>query len=172
VIPLEDLLARRDSAERAAHKILEGHEAAASRVVFLQDSFRNVHGLPVDVAAYYEEALRALGIGCYRAAMVLAWAGFIHPLTAAMVQRHGPLLTSHYPKWKTGSVAALLDSAPEAQILEAGKKVGLFSNQKLNLYRGWLTSRNQCAHPTLYLPSRNVALGFVDGIVSEVVLYI
>ena len=168
---LEEIVSRRNEARRAAHEILEAHEAAASRVVALQQSFQKLSGLPVDVAEYYREALRSLQVGCYRAAIVMSWAGFIHMVAEHLVTHHQPALIAQYPKWNTGSTIDFLECAPEAQVLEAGKKIGAFNNQKLNIYRGWLSTRNQSAHPTLYQPSRNVALGFVDAVVSEVVFY-
>jgi hypothetical protein len=171
-VRLEELVARRDRARDAAHTILEIHEAAASRVVALTHSFKNLGGLPVDVAEYYRESLNALQVGCYRAAIVMSWAGFIHTVTEHMVSHHQAALITHYPKWDTGTTEELLESTPEAQILEAGKKITVFNNQTLNIYKGWLSTRNQSAHPTLYQPSRNVALGFVDAVIREVAKYI
>lgn len=169
---LEDLVSRRDRARDAAHTILEIHEASASRVVALNQSFKSLAGLPVDVAEYYRESLQALQVGCYRAAIVMSWAGFIHMVAEKMVSAHQPALISHYPKWSTGSTESLLEGTPEAQVLEAAKKLGLYNSQTLNIYKGWLSTRNQSAHPTLYQPSRNVALGFVDAVVREVTKYI
>lgn len=169
---LEELIARRDRARDAAHTILEIHEASQSRVVALKKSFTGLSGLPVDVAEYYREALKALSVGCYRGAIVMSWAGFIYVIGSHLVVNFPAALASNYPKWNTGSTAELLESVPEAQVLEAGKAVGAYNNQKLNIYKGWLSTRNQAAHPTLYSPSRNVALGFVDAVVAEVPAYI
>jgi hypothetical protein len=169
---LEDLVARRNRARDAAHTILEIHEASASRVVALTNSFRSLGGLPVDVAEYYREALQSLSVGCYRGAIVMSWAGFAYVIAEHLVLNHGPALVANYPKWNTGSAADLLESAPEAQVLEAGKKVGMYNNQVLNIYKGWLSTRNQAAHPTLYQPSRNVAIGFVDAVVAEVTKFV
>lgn len=169
---LEELIRRRDQAARAAHRILEGHESAASRVVVLSQTFAKLSGLAVDVEQYYRESLKSLEVGCYRAAVVLAWSGFVHSLADSLVNKHGSALSTAYPKWPTASTANLLEAVPEAQVLEAGKKVGMFSQQKLNIYKGWLSTRNQCAHPTLFAPSRNITLGFVDAVIVEVAVYL
>lgn len=169
---LERLLKRRSNARTAAHTILEDHEASASRVIEFSESFKRLRQLPVDVADYYREALRSLQTGCYRAAIVLAWSGFIYCITEKMVTGYHKELKSNYGKWKVGSADALLSDVPDAQILEAAKKVGLIDHQTLNIYKGWLSTRNQCAHPTLFEPGRNVALGITDGIISEVDVYL
>lgn len=169
---LRELLRRRDEAEQAAHELLERHEAASSRVLFLKQSFGKLSGLPVDVAGYYQEALEALQVGCYRASIVLSWAGFVYVVAETLVSTYAGPLASNYPKWNTGTTSNLLESAPEYQILEAAKKLGAINNQQLNIYKGWLSTRNQSAHPTLHKPSRNVALGYVDAVIAEVQKYL
>lgn len=169
---LANLVLRQHRTQRAIHEILQSHEAAESRVVYLRDSFTRLEDLPVDVAQYYREALQALQVGCYRAAVVLSWAGFVYTLVEYMVTNHAAPLASHYPKWKTGTVTTLLETTPEAQLLDAARTINIINKQKLNIYKGWLSVRNQCAHPTLYVPSRNVALGYVDAVASELVDYL
>lgn len=167
-----DLVGRRAQALAAARDILGDHEAAPSRVVQLTESLNKLSGLPVDVAEYYREALRALQVECYRAAMVFAWAGFSHALSSKLVQGYQRELTKFYPKWKFGSTEELFGSTGEFQILEAAKKCGLIKSQQMHIYKGWLSTRNQCAHPTLFKPSRNASLGYVDSVISEVSLFI
>lgn len=168
---LKDLVRRRNDAQTAAHAVLEGHEAAESRVVVLSQSFDKLSGLPVDIAEYYREALNALQVGCYRAAIVMSWAGFVYTLAETMVNDHQSNLSSEYSKWPTGSTEALLEDVVDEQIVEAAKKIGLIDHQTKNIYKGWLSTRNQCAHPTLYQPGRNVALGYIDAIISELPQY-
>lgn len=102
----------------------------------------------------------------------MAWAGFIYMVAEHLIVHYQAVLTSHYPKWKTGSTTDFLEDVKEFQILESGRTVGLYTNQRLNIYKGWLSQRNQAAHPTLYQPSRNVALGFLDAVVSEIKRYV
>lgn len=169
---LEDFVGRAVRAQKAARNILGEHEAAPSRVVELRESLDKLTKLPVDVAEYYRESLLSLQIGCFRAAIVLSWAGFIHSIGAKLVQGYQAELTLHYPRWKFATTEELFESTTEFQILEAAKKCGLIKNQKLQIYKGWLSLRNQCAHPTLFKPTRNVSLGFVDSVVGEVIKFI
>ena len=102
----------------------------------------------------------------------MSWAGLLYMIAEKLVNSYRKELASNYPKWKITSTRDLLEDVPEDQVLQAAKKVGLISNQKLNIYRGWLATRTQCAHPTLFQPSRNVALGFVDAVVAEISAFI
>lgn len=165
---MQDLLGRRAAAVRAANDILGVHEGSPARIVELKESFSKLSALPVDIAEYYREGLKALQIECYRAAVVLAWAGFVHVLAAKLVQGYQTELKRYYGSWNTDTTSELLESTSELQVLEAAKKCGLIPNQQLNIYKGWLSTRNQCAHPTLFQPSRNVTLGYVDGVIAEV----
>lgn len=169
---VEELIARRDRARDAAHTILEIHESSHSRVVALKKSFTGLSGLPVDVAEYYREALKALSVGCYRGAIVMSWAGFMFMVASHLIGNYPVALALQYPTWNTRTTHELLELVPEAQVLDAGKVIGAYKSQKLNIYKGWLSTRNQAAHPTLYSPSRNVALGFVDAVIAEVTQYV
>jgi hypothetical protein len=120
---LEDLILRRNAALRVAHSILEEHEAAESRVLTLRGSFESLTGLPVDVAEYYRESLSALQVGCYRAGIVMAWAGFIHMVAEAMVGQHQASLIANYPKWKTGTLSDLFASAPRLRSWKPGRRL-------------------------------------------------
>lgn len=168
---LEGLLRRRNEALKASYAVLEQHEASEARVIELSETFKRLSGLHVDVAEYYEESLKSLQVGCYRASIVFAWAGFIYMLTEKMVTGYQAELKAQYSAWNTSTVQDLFNSAPEYQILDAAKKVKLIDHQKMTIYKGWLTTRNQYAHPTLHKPRRNVAIGIVDALISEVNIY-
>jgi hypothetical protein len=168
----EELISRVSMARAAAGSILVVHESSPARVTELRESLDRLSGLPVDVAEYYKESLKALQVECYRAAIVFAWAGFIYSIGHKLVQGYQAELAVNYPNWKYCSTEELFDSTGEFQVLEAAKKCGLIKNQKLLIYKGWLSLRNQCAHPTLFQPGRNASLGFVDSVVSEVAAFI
>jgi hypothetical protein len=38
--------------------------------------------------------------------------------------------------------------------------------------QGQLSTRNQCAHPTLYKPSLNSAIGYVDEMIRQTIEYL
>lgn len=104
--------------------------------------------------------------------MVMAWAGFSHVIVYKMVSEHSTELKVSYSKWPTEDVAELKSFVSEKQLLDAGKKIGVFKESERREYDGWLSTRNKCAHPTLYQPPQNEALGYVDRILREVTLYI
>ena len=76
------------------------------------------------------------------------------------------------PKWKFKDLAELKEQFPESQILDVGKEVGVVKKAQLKVLQGHLATRNQCAHPTVYLPSLNVGIGYVDELIAFTKLYI
>lgn len=158
-------LLRTSRAARAAHTVLASHEASASRVIFVEQLLKHLSGLPVDVQDYFKEAVRCLEVGATRAAVVLSWAGLFHTVAERLVMDYGPAFRSAYPKWPTQDLVELKDQVPESQILDAAKVVGLLKRQRHRILQGHLATRNQCAHPTLYSPSINVAIGYVEELI-------
>lgn len=170
---IQEWVQRTDAARRDAHRILAQHESShTSRAVLLSDLLVRLETLPPDVHDYFREAVSCLEYGFRRAGMVMAWAGFSHVIIYKMVSDHGPSLKALYAKWPTDDVAELKSAIPEKQLLDAGKKTGVFKESERREYDGWLSTRNKCAHPTLYQPPPNESLGYVDRILREVTLYI
>ena len=159
-------------ATRAAHNVLAAHESSASRVVILEDLLKRLTALPSDVQDYFREATICLSNNLRRAAIVLSWAGFFHVLAQHMYLNNLPALRKDKPKWKFKTLEDLKESYVEHQILEAARSIGTITKSKLRIYQGQLSKRNQCAHPTIYNPSLNSALGFVDDMIRQTVEYI
>lgn len=159
-------------ANRAAHQILSAHEKAPSRVILLEDLLKKLSSLPVDVQDYFREATTCLEYNLKRAAIVLSWAGFFHVLAQKLYSSHLQELKIVRKKWKFRTLEELKENYVEHQILEAAKEIKLISNSKLRVYQGQLATRNQCAHPTLYNPSMNSALGYVDDMIRQTVSFL
>ncbi len=169
----KQIASRAHLATKAAHEILAKHEAAQqSRAILLEDLLHGLSGLPVDIHNYFQEAIGCVQFGFLRAAHVLAWAGFIHVLVEKMYNNHLSQLQIEYPKWNLSSLSELSEEVREAQLIEAARKVGLISKSELKQYTGDLTTRNQCAHPTLYQPTLNSTIGFVDNMIRNTKKYI
>jgi hypothetical protein len=66
----------------------------------------------------------------------------------------------------------LKEQYPEAQIPDVGKDVKFTGKAQLKVLHGQLSQRNQCAHPTLYRPSMNAVIGYVDEMVRQTLSYI
>lgn len=164
-----DWVRRAERARAAAHEVLGNHEAARSRVVILEQLLQRLSGLPVDIQDYFREAATCLEVGARRAAIVLAWAGFFHTVAEQVLAQHEPTLRAKRPKWKFKDLDELKEGYAEAQILDAAREVGLIKKAELRIFQGQLSMRNLCAHPTLYAPSLNVAIGYVDSVLVQTV---
>lgn len=163
----EDWTARATRARFAAHRALAKHESAASRVVLLEDLTKSLSGTPVDVQDYFNEAISCLESELYRSGIVLAWAGHFHVFSEVCFQKHETAIRAARPKWKFKDVAALKEQFAESHFLIVAKEVRFITNAQLRMLDGQLSQRNQCAHPTLYRPSMNVAIGYVDAMIRQ-----
>jgi hypothetical protein len=159
------------TAQRKLHEILAAHEHAASRVVILEDLLVDLQGLPADVHDYFRESCSCLEYNLLRSAVVLSWAGFFHVFGERLLNLHEAALRAARPNWTFSDLAELKENYVEHQILEAGKVVAMIGKQELRIYQGQLATRNQCAHPTLYRPTMNSALGFVDDMINQAIKF-
>lgn len=169
---LPSLFKRIEQAEKEAHEILSTHEASKSRIIFLEGLLREIRSMPVDVETYFQESIKCLEVGCIRAGMVLAWSGLFEILAERLYSDKEAEIRSVRPKWKFKDLAELKEQFPESQILDVGKEVGVVKKAHLKVLQGHLATRNQCAHPTVYLPSLNVGIGYVDELIAFTKLYI
>jgi len=163
---------RAQVARSAAHYILASHEQARSRVVLLEQLFRQISGLPVDVQDYYREALTCLSYRQLRAAVVFSWAGFYSLFSDQLYGSKETAIRAVRPKWHFMDVTELRESVAEAQVLDVAKDVAFIKKADLRIYQGYLATRNQCAHPTVYRPSVNSAIGYVDELIRASSRYI
>ncbi|WP_017939002.1 hypothetical protein [Zestomonas thermotolerans] len=169
---LEDWTARASKARRAAHRALSKHESAASRVVLLEDLTKSLSGTPVDVQDYFSEAIACLEGELYRSGIVLAWAGHFHVFSEVCYQKHEADIRAARPKWAFKDLSELKESVAESQFLIVAKDVKFTTKAQLRILDGQLSQRNQCAHPTLYRPSMNAAIGYVDDMIRQTLSYL
>lgn len=169
---LERWVSRVSSARSAAHRALATHESAASRIILLEDLTKSLSGTPVDVQDYFNEAISCLENELYRSGIVLAWAGHFHVFSEVCYQKHETDIRSVRSKWVFKDLAELKEAVAESHFLIVAKDVGFTTKAKLRILDGQLSVRNQCAHPTLYRPSMNAAIGYVDSMISQTLSYI
>lgn len=172
---IEQLEAAVESARRAeahAHRLLAIHESSPSRIVLLEELPKQLAGLPVDVESYFNESIRCLELGCIRAGVVTAWCGFFEIFAVAMYRAHEADIRLKRVKWKFSDLTELKESTAEAQILDVSKEVGFIKKARLRVLQGHLATRNQCAHPTLYQPSLNQGIGYVDEVIGYAKEYV
>ena len=169
---LEVWTSRASKARSAAHRALAKHESAASRVVLLEDLTKSLSGTPVDVQDYFSEAISCLENKLYRSGIVLAWAGHFHVFSEVCYQKHEDDIRHARPKWIFRDLTELKESVAESQFLIVAKDVRFTSKAQLRVLDGQLSVRNQCAHPTLYRPSMNAAIGYVDDMIRQTLSYL
>lgn len=168
---LEDWAVRAGKARYAAHRALAKHESAASRVVLLEDLTRSLSGTPVDVQDYFSEAISCLENELYRSGIVLAWAGHFYVFSEVCFQMHEASIRAARPKWVFKDLAELKEAIAESHFLVVAKDVKFTTKAQLRILDGQLSTRNQCAHPTLYRPSMNAAIGYVDDMIRQTLSY-
>ena len=166
---LSKWLSRVNTAKNEAHKILSFHEQSLSRVIILEDLLKKLNGLPVDVQDYFREATTCLEQNLLRAAIVLSWSGFFHVFIEDIYINHEADLRHARPKWAFTDLPELKENFVEFQLLEAAKAIKVIGKAELRVYQGQLSERNLCAHPTLYRPSLNSALGYVDNMLRQTI---
>jgi hypothetical protein len=164
---VRDVLSRVAELEADAKAILATHEAATSRVITLEASYAKLEGLSLAQDELFRESLRAVESGLYRAAHVLAWAGFIDFLHAQLVDDHLTALRTARPKW-TINVPEDLREQSDFGVIEAAKAAGAYSNTMMRTLHGFLGRRNECAHPSDYYPDLNSTLGYVSDLIDRI----
>lgn len=169
---LDSIYQRARSAENAAHEILSQHELSPSRVIHLEALAKRLSGTPVDVQDYFQEAITCLEQELYRAAIVMAWAGHFNVFFEVLYKKHESDIRTERPKWKFKDIAELKEGYAESHILEVAKVVKFVKRAEFRVLDGQLSTRNQCAHPTMFKPSLNSAIGYVDDMISQTIKYI
>lgn len=164
-------VARARKAERTGHSILSIHESSASRVILLEDLVKKLSGAPVDVQQYFKESVRCLENGLLKAGVVFSWAGHFDVFSEYLYANHEAEIRTIRNKWSFIDLIELKEQHSESQVLDVGKEVKFINRAQLRVLQGQLSQRNQCAHPTMYQPSLNSAVGYVDEMVSQSLIY-
>lgn len=168
---LRGLIARIGELDIEAKAILSTHESATARVVSLEATYDTLGGLSLDQDELFREALRAIESGLYRAAHVLAWAGFMDFLHNLLVNHHLSELQSARPNWGISASEDLRDWGEYATV-EAGKAAGVYGKTLMKALHGLLNRRNECAHPSDYFPDLNETLGYMSELFKRIQLLI
>jgi hypothetical protein len=167
IMDVSDWTIRAGKARRAAHFALSRHESAPSRVVLLEDLAKALSGSPVDVQDYFSEAICCIENKLYRSSVVVGWAGFFNLFSVALYANHEAEIRAKRTNWTFNDLTELTETRTENDLLVVAKDVKFINNPTRRIYDGQLSTRNQCAHPTLYRPSMNEAIGFVDRMIRQ-----
>jgi hypothetical protein len=165
---LNEIVLRVKGFEKAAHVILAVHESSPSRIVHLENTYNQLKGLSIKQGELFRQALRCVESGLFRAAHVMAWAGFMDFFEAKLATDHVTKLKAARAKWIFASVEDLREQFAEYQLIEAGRDCGLCGKSESKALHGLLNRRNECAHPSDYFPDLNETLGFVSELLRRV----
>jgi hypothetical protein len=165
---LKLLLAQVKAFEKEAHAILATHEASDSRVVILEESYDKLTKLTLKQDELFRQALRCVEHKLFRAAHVLAWAGFMDLLEEKLASDGLVKLRTAKAAWKAGSVEELRETVVEYQLIEAAKDLGLCTKTEMKALHGMLNKRNECAHPNDFFPDMNITLGYISELLTRV----
>jgi hypothetical protein len=154
--------------EAEAHQIFSTHETSQSRVVVLSDTYAQLAGLSLDQDELFRQALRCIENELYRAAHVMAWAGFIDLYERRLCSDGLAALAQARPKWSASTLEDLRETVTEYQLVEAGKAVNLLTKNDVKALHGLLNKRNECAHPSAFFPGLNESLGYVSELFRRI----
>jgi hypothetical protein len=165
----KDYAARAAAFRTEAHAILGVHEQAkGSRVVQLGDTYGKLTGLNLQQDDLFRQALRCVENELYRAAHVMAWAGFMDYLEEKIASDGLVRLHAEYPAWaKHKTIEDLRENVPERQIVESTRKLGLCTKNEMNALVSLLNKRNECAHPSGFYPQLNESLGYISELIQR-----
>lgn len=164
---LGDSIGRVAQLEVELREILGEHEASPDRVITLEKSYARLDELSIAQDELFRESLRAIEQGLYRAAHVLAWAGFVDFLHQYLWEHFGRELRIERPKWNVGGAEDLRGQADHV-VIESGKAVKAYSNTLMKALHGLLNTRNECAHPSDYYPDLNDAIGYLSSLFKRI----
>ena len=165
---ISDVLSRVLAFEREAHRILSVHETAPSRIILLEDTYKSLGRLSLHQDELLRQALRCIENELYRAAHVMAWAGFMDFLEEKIASDGLVKLRGLRPSWKASSTEELRENVVEFQLIDAARDLGLLGKTEAKALQGLLSKRNECAHPSPYFPSLNEALGYVSELLNRI----
>lgn len=159
-----DLVARVQAFEAEANLLFATFETSSTaRVMTLERSYEQLKLMNLRQDDLFRQSLRCTEHGLYRAAHVMCWAACMDFIHEVLDEFGIKSLLKLYPKWETTkNVSELAEYVPEAQLLNALSKAGLCTKNEVKALQGLLNKRNECAHPSSYLPGQNEALGYVS----------
>jgi hypothetical protein len=167
---LTELVSKARAFEQEAHAILAVHETSVSRVVLLEDTYSQLSDLSLRQDGLIRQALRCIENALFRAAHVMAWAGFIDFVEEKLASDGLKKLRQARPNWRIKTMVELRERVPEYQLIEACRDVGLCSKNETKALLGLLNKRNECAHPSNYFPGLNESLGYISELLQRIEL--
>ena len=150
-----------DEFRHVAHEIFSKHETARSRIITLDQTRRMLSILSLQQDDLFQQALACIEGGIFRAAHVMAWAGFMDFLEQKLSSDGLVKVKSVKNGWnKFKTIEEIRENIPELQLIEAARDIGFLSKSEGKILLGLLSKRNECAHPSSYKPGLNESSRF------------
>lgn len=154
--------------EKDAHIILSKHESAKSRIITLDETYQRLIELSLYQENLFKESFSCMQAGLFKAAHVMAWAGFMDYLENKLISQYLKAIQLMRSKWTVNSVEDLRENAPEYQIITTARQVKLINKSEERAFKGLLNTRNECAHPSSYSPNLNETLGYISQLINRI----
>jgi hypothetical protein len=164
---LEEWFTRVRKFSEDAHSLLAIHEASPSRTVVIERTYAKLTGLSLRQDDLFRQALRCLEQELYRAAHVMAWAGFMDFAEEKLGEDGFCRIQKVKNDPKITSAEDIRDRYNDFHIVECLRMTGLISKTEEKAFKGLLNKRNECAHPSDYYPNLNESLGYVSELISR-----
>jgi len=165
---LEDVIRRTSSFVTEAHQILAVHETAPSRVILLDDTYKELQSLSLQQDDLLRQALRCVENRLYRASHILAWIALADLIQNVLASDGFRKLNAVRASWNIKSVEQLQEEINEFQLVEVCKDVKLITRSEMRVLHGYLSKRNLCAHPSNFFPDYNQTLGYMADILNTI----
>jgi len=165
---LESVFHRVNSFLNEAHRILSVHEAAPSRTVLLDETYKELQRLSLEQDELLRQALRCVENELHRASHILAWTALMDLIESILASDGFKKLNSVRTKWNISSLDDLREKVPDFQIIETCKDLKLTNKSEMRILQGFLSKRNLCAHPSNFFPDYNQTLGYMADIMNMI----
>jgi len=152
-----------------AHRILSIHESSKkSRVILLHESFKKLEMLSIKEEILFQEALNCIENEFYRASIVLSWVGFMQ-FVLDKIENYGlQNVALKKPAWNYKTIEELTEKQAEFNIIELLFEIGFCSKTEKKALQGLLNKRNECAHPSSFIPDINESLGYISEVFKRI----
>jgi len=164
---LESLVEGVERLGNDARKILSRVESAKERRFTLDSSYAALGKLSIKQDDLFRQALRCIEHELYRAAHVMAWAGFIDFLHEKLAEDDFAKLNSVRTPWSIQTTEDLRNWA-DYQVIEAARDCELYGKTLMKALHGLLNKRNECGHPEDYFPTLNDTLGYIEELFKRI----
>ncbi len=154
--------------KKKAHDILSVHETSKSRIILLEDTYKELGVLSIQQDELFRQALRCIENELFRAAHVMAWAGFMDFLEEKLSSDSFVKLRRVRSSWRFTTIDDLREQIPEYQLIEVTRNLRLCTKNEVKALIGLLNKRNECAHPSNYFPELNESLGYISELLKRV----